>query len=295
MPDLDSELAALRIEREPERHRGGRGFVWAVLVIVLAAAGFGAWRWFSREQPLEVETAVVSARQAGTQAAVLNASGYVTARRRATVSSKIWADAWMLQGVYRRGNTYQSVLAALRGDPDDVHRGGDTGPRDRHVARARFRHELGARLGARRVARPWCDWRCNWRRGRLRGVQRLPDIDHEPADVQSGRVCLPGHARTAGHRSCLRAGDGLRWRPAAGDSSRAATGSDRAPSDPTPASHQREFAGAAAFTFGGIGNTRYGSFVSHAFTSMSRSVRPPCLRTMRPGVLISVSTSARSA
>ena len=39
--------------------------------------------------PLEVEAATVTERAAGTQAAVLNASGYVTARRRATVSSKI--------------------------------------------------------------------------------------------------------------------------------------------------------------------------------------------------------------
>ena len=38
---------------------------------------------------MDVETATVSERAAGTQAAVLNASGYVTARRRATVSSKI--------------------------------------------------------------------------------------------------------------------------------------------------------------------------------------------------------------
>ena len=53
------------------------------------AAGGGAWWWFSRERPIEVEVASVSPRQAGAQASVLNATGYVTARRRATVSSKI--------------------------------------------------------------------------------------------------------------------------------------------------------------------------------------------------------------
>ena len=63
--------------------------MWLVLAVFLVAAGGGAWWWFSRERPVEVETATVSSRQAGTQAAVLNASGYVTARRRATVSSKI--------------------------------------------------------------------------------------------------------------------------------------------------------------------------------------------------------------
>ena len=45
--------------------------------------------WVTRERPIEVEVAEVTERAAGTQAAVLNASGYVTARRRATVSSKI--------------------------------------------------------------------------------------------------------------------------------------------------------------------------------------------------------------
>jgi RND family efflux transporter MFP subunit len=88
MPDLKHDLAALRIEREPERPRR-RWVGWAFAVLVCAAIGFGAWQWLTRERPIQVETAVVTERTAGTQAAVLNASGYVTARRRATVSSKI--------------------------------------------------------------------------------------------------------------------------------------------------------------------------------------------------------------
>jgi RND family efflux transporter MFP subunit len=88
MPDLKDDLAALRIEREPERP-ARRWVAWLVLLLVIAAAGAAAWRWLAREQPIEVETATVSQRAAGTQAAVLNAAGYVTARRRATVSSKI--------------------------------------------------------------------------------------------------------------------------------------------------------------------------------------------------------------
>lgn len=88
MSDLKDELAALRIEREPMRE--GRPWVkWVVLLLLLAGGGAGAWAWFTRERPIEVEVASVSERTAGTQASVLNASGYVTARRRATVSSKI--------------------------------------------------------------------------------------------------------------------------------------------------------------------------------------------------------------
>jgi RND family efflux transporter MFP subunit len=88
MPDLKHDLAALRIEREPERPRR-RWVGWALALLVCAAVGFGTRQWVTRERPIQVETAVVTERTAGTQAAVLNASGYVTARRRATVSSKI--------------------------------------------------------------------------------------------------------------------------------------------------------------------------------------------------------------
>ncbi len=89
MSDLKDDLAALRIDREPYRPRGGRWVLWGGMLLVLAAAGVGAWWWITRERPLDVEAAAVTTRAAGTQAAVLNASGYVTARRRATVSSKI--------------------------------------------------------------------------------------------------------------------------------------------------------------------------------------------------------------
>src|SRR5947207_10336263 len=87
--DLKNDLAALRIEREPERPGLGRWILWTGLLILVAALGFAAYRWFTRERPVQVQVATVSVRAAGTQAAVLNASGYVTARRRATVSSKI--------------------------------------------------------------------------------------------------------------------------------------------------------------------------------------------------------------
>ena len=90
MADLKEELAGLRLEREPTTSRTSRRWIgWLVLAVILVAAGGGAWWWLSRERPIEVEVATVSTRQAGTQAAVLNATGYVTARRRATVSSKI--------------------------------------------------------------------------------------------------------------------------------------------------------------------------------------------------------------
>ena len=82
------DLSALRIERTPPR-APRRWAKWLFVGVVLAAAGGAAWWWAGRERPVEVEVATVTVRRAGAQAAVLNASGYVTARRRATVSSKV--------------------------------------------------------------------------------------------------------------------------------------------------------------------------------------------------------------
>ena len=88
MADID-DLSALKIEREPLDVNSGRWVKWVVLLVVLIGAGAGAWYFLTRERPIEVEVATVTERAAGTSASVLNASGYVTARRRATVSSKV--------------------------------------------------------------------------------------------------------------------------------------------------------------------------------------------------------------
>ena len=88
MPTLKDELAALKIERPPER-RSRPWVKWVVVLAVLGVGGAFAWQSASRPRPVEVETAAVVLRAAGVQASVLNATGYVTARRRATVSSKI--------------------------------------------------------------------------------------------------------------------------------------------------------------------------------------------------------------
>lgn len=88
MSPLSDDLNALRIDREPERPRR-RWIGWVVVLLVAVLAIAGGTAWWGRERPLEVQVVSVTARAAGTQAAVLNASGYVTARRRATVSSKV--------------------------------------------------------------------------------------------------------------------------------------------------------------------------------------------------------------
>jgi RND family efflux transporter MFP subunit len=82
-----SKLDQLKIEREPEKEsRSGSWFLLIIVAMILAAAAY--WFFLKPEPALEVRTAV--AREISQQAAstVLNASGYVTARRQATVSSK---------------------------------------------------------------------------------------------------------------------------------------------------------------------------------------------------------------
>lgn len=82
-------LDALRIERSPERRRRWPIVVVACVVILAAAAAAAAW-WMNRRAPISVRTVAVQV-PTGLQRdrTLLNASGYVTARRDATVSSKV--------------------------------------------------------------------------------------------------------------------------------------------------------------------------------------------------------------
>ncbi len=89
MTELKDDLAALRIERKPETRSYGRWARWLVLLVLLVGGGAAAYAYVTRERPLEVEVAQVTERAAGTRAEVVVANGYVVARRRATVSSKI--------------------------------------------------------------------------------------------------------------------------------------------------------------------------------------------------------------
>ena len=64
MTDLKDDLAALRLEREPERP-ARRWVVWIAVLVIAAVAVVAAWRWVTRAQPLEVQTATVAERAAG--------------------------------------------------------------------------------------------------------------------------------------------------------------------------------------------------------------------------------------
>ncbi|MGA2683650.1 MAG: efflux RND transporter periplasmic adaptor subunit [Verrucomicrobiota bacterium] len=84
-----SPLDELRIERRPERPSRFQPWLAVVVVAALLVFGGAVW-WHSQAGAVEVQTAVArDAMSGGGDRTVLNASGYVTARREATVSSKV--------------------------------------------------------------------------------------------------------------------------------------------------------------------------------------------------------------
>jgi RND family efflux transporter MFP subunit len=91
MTDLSKDLAALRIPHEERGGGRGKPVLLLTAIGVLLGIVIGGWYWATAMQAATVKVAPVAA-QTGTsssQGSVLNASGYVVARRRATVSSKV--------------------------------------------------------------------------------------------------------------------------------------------------------------------------------------------------------------
>lgn len=85
-PSLDQ----LRIERSPEKpaKSSRKALYLSIFVVFLAVVAAGYYAGFRPGAEIEVNTAAARKLQGSSAATVLNASGYVTARRQATVSSK---------------------------------------------------------------------------------------------------------------------------------------------------------------------------------------------------------------
>jgi RND family efflux transporter MFP subunit len=88
---LDTEsLGSLRIDRTTVTSGGNRTGLYATIAVVVVVLAAGAW-FYLRPKPTEITTVVAEAESSGPSlgTSVLNASGYVVARRMATVSSKV--------------------------------------------------------------------------------------------------------------------------------------------------------------------------------------------------------------
>jgi len=84
-----SAIEGLRIERQGEQAPASRRWRWIVAAAVLLVLALALGGWLSRPNALPVRVAAVHEAAGAAAGAVLNATGYVTARRQATVSSKV--------------------------------------------------------------------------------------------------------------------------------------------------------------------------------------------------------------
>lgn len=88
MSPTKEKLDSLRINRAHARPSKWP-MVLIAIILILAPLGAGATWWFSRPPVAVVRTIVVQQTSAGGDRTLLNASGYVVARRESTVSSKV--------------------------------------------------------------------------------------------------------------------------------------------------------------------------------------------------------------
>ncbi len=91
LPDKKALLHELRIDRQVEPEDKGRPLKWFLLIALIAGVGFVLWFFqFPGGTLVPVNTAIAQASQStAVGASVLDATGYVVARRQATVSSKV--------------------------------------------------------------------------------------------------------------------------------------------------------------------------------------------------------------
>ena len=88
-----SDLSRLRIRRDDEGHtsarRPRRWLIPAIVIVLLAVGGVAATQLMGGGRGIEVRTATVTLRGGGTGGGGITANGYVVARTKASVSSKV--------------------------------------------------------------------------------------------------------------------------------------------------------------------------------------------------------------
>ena len=113
---MSTSLDDLRIDRRhfPQSSRAP----WIVVLLLLAAVAGGAFWWTRGPSAIEVKTEAARAAVSGGQKTLLNASGYVTARRAATVSSKFTGK--VLEVMVEEGMKVEAGQVLARLDSSNV-------------------------------------------------------------------------------------------------------------------------------------------------------------------------------
>ncbi len=109
-------IEELRIDRETPRPGIGRKALWGVVVLLALAGSFLCWR-LAKAAPLVDASVAVETSGGGAQETVLNASGYVTARRQATVSSKVTGQ--ITEVLFEEGQKAEAGQVLARVDPSE--------------------------------------------------------------------------------------------------------------------------------------------------------------------------------
>jgi RND family efflux transporter MFP subunit len=129
---IKPDLSSLRISETKRTSGGGKRWIWIVLVVALLGL-VGAGAFAVRNRKVEVEVAAAT-RPINGPAGVLNASGYVTPRRRATIAAKITGR---VTGVFFDEGTRvadSELLATL--DDSDARRALESAKADRDSSQA---------------------------------------------------------------------------------------------------------------------------------------------------------------
>jgi len=180
--DTKPTLSDLRLDRDERQPNGSRRWTMIVVAVVLGVAAVAAVLIARSSRAVTVE--VASARPADSAraaATVLNASGYVTPRRRATVSSKITGKVTEVLVDEGMHVAQGQILARL--DDTDARRRGDAARAQRDVATAALDEIEVSLADAERTLRRTLDLA-------EEGVASQQDLDSATAAVDGLRARL---------------------------------------------------------------------------------------------------------
>jgi HlyD family secretion protein len=185
-------LEGLRIDKSKKDGRGVS--LWAaVAVVLLVAAGASLWWWLKAPRAAEVTTTTIRELSGSAGDAVLNASGYVTARRRATVSSKITGK--VIEVLVEEGRPVRKGQVLARLDPTTANRYVALSDAEL-VASRRAVAENGVRLDQARITLD------RIKRLAADGISNQADLDAAQSEVQAleARLALSREQVTVAER-----------------------------------------------------------------------------------------------